>query len=92
MEPTEDIKRKPLTVSQQRVLDFILSFWQENKFSPSIMEITQAMGFASPTASEDHVSRLQRKGFISRKAGVARSIVPTKISDHLERLSNVAES
>jgi len=92
MEPTEEHKKNQLTFSQQRVMDFILMFWRENKFSPSIMEITQAMGFASPTAAEDHVTRLQRKGFISRKAGVALSIVPTKISDHLERLSNVAES
>ena len=67
-----------LTVRQQQILDFIQQRIQQNAAPPTRAELCAHFGFKSPTAAEDHLKALQRKGAIELLAGVARGIrLPT---------------
>ncbi len=63
-----------LTPAQSRVLQFIEAFISREHMPPTQAEITAAMGFASRTATRDHLNALQRKGVLSQQPGAARGI------------------
>jgi repressor LexA len=63
-----------LTVRQQEILQFILSFTREQGFPPTRAEIARALGFRSVNAAEDHLKALTRKGVIEILPGASRGI------------------
>lgn len=63
-----------LTARQQEILDLIRSEIQRTGFPPTRVEISQALGFRSPNAAEDHLKALARKGAITLTAGASRGI------------------
>jgi len=66
--------RPKLTKRQQEVLDFIVRSIQDQGFPPSIREIQGEFGIRSPNGANHHLVALERKGYIRREPGVARSI------------------
>jgi repressor LexA len=62
-----------LTKRQQQVLRFIGDFTSEHGFAPTVREIAQAMKIAIKGA-QDHLSALQRKGYIERRSRTPRTI------------------
>lgn len=70
-----------LTPRQAEILDFILRHRDEQGAPPTRAEIVTAFGFRSPTAAEDHLRALARKGAIDLRAGASRGIrVLTEVS------------
>lgn len=65
---------KGLTEPQKRVLTYIRHFLQENGFAPTAQEIASEFSWGSKTAALDHLRALEKKKFLSRKNGKARSI------------------
>lgn len=65
---------EPLTEKQQRVYDFLVEFYDEHRFAPSMDEICKEMGYASKRAASTILERLQRKGYITRVFRTPRSI------------------
>jgi len=63
-----------LTVRQQDVYDFIVSFQQATGLPPTRAEIAKAMGFRSVNAAGDHLKALYRKGAIDILPGASRGI------------------
>jgi repressor LexA len=63
-----------LTPRQQEILDFIKSTLEVLGAPPTRAEISQAFGFASPNAAEDHLKALAKKGAIVLEPGSARGI------------------
>ena len=63
-----------LTKRQQEVLSFIEVTRTRDGNSPTLREIANHFGFRSPKAAADHVSALQRKGFLSAPARKARAL------------------
>lgn len=66
-----DIK---LTPRQQEILEFIRNTLEVLGAPPTRAEICSAFGFASPTAAEDHLKALAKKGAIVLEPGSARGI------------------
>ena len=64
--------RKPLTPRQQEIFHFIQSCIAE-RYPPTIREIGQRFGF-SEKAAHDHVTAIEKKGYIQRLANSPRSI------------------
>src|SRR3546814_12883968 len=56
------------------MLDFILRHRDEHGAPPTRAEMVTACGFRSPTAAEDHLRALARKGAIDLRAGASRGI------------------
>jgi len=62
------------TDAQLEVLEAIQDFQKKHGFSPSIREIGDRTGRSSTNAVHEILNRLQRDGFISRKAKTGRTI------------------
>ncbi len=63
-----------LTSRQKEVLEFINQFSRQNGGSPTYREIAHHFKFRGPKAATDHVSALERKGYVRRRKGRARGI------------------
>lgn len=62
-----------LTKSQQKVYDYLLDC-QKNGILPSVREICEATGFKSTSSVHAHLKALEKYGYITRKADLARGI------------------
>lgn len=65
--------KKKLTARQQEILDFILGYFQEHSFWPTVREIQQHFDFRSPNAALGHLRALERKQALSRCPSQARA-------------------
>lgn len=64
-----------LTPRQEQILDFIRRSLSERGVPPTRLEIVEEFGFRSPTAAEDHLRALARRGAIELlKGGASRGI------------------
>lgn len=63
-----------LTPRQQQILDFIQQSIKQSGMPPTRADMCRHFGFKSPTAAEDHLKALQRKGVIELLSGVSRGI------------------
>lgn len=70
-----------LTDRQQQVLAFIDAFASKRRLSPTLVEICEHFGFASPNAAKSHLIALEKKGYIKREANVPRSIEVLRLDD-----------
>ena len=65
-----------LTRRQREILDFIESFIQNSGYSPSFEEIAKFFGYRSLATVHEHLSNLERKGYIRRNYNESRSVEP----------------
>jgi repressor LexA len=65
-----------LTKRQREILDFIDSFIQDSGYSPSFEEIAKFFGYRSLATVHEHLSNLERKGYIRRNYNESRSVEP----------------
>ena len=70
-----------LTKRQRRIFDFIRDEIAGNGNAPTIREIADEMGFASPNGVMCHLRALEKKGLINRGSYKSRSI---KLTDEVE--------
>lgn len=64
----------PLTKRQREILSFLSSYTDENGYAPSFEEIAESFGFTSLATVHEHLSNLERKGYIRRGYNESRSI------------------
>jgi repressor LexA len=62
-----------LTERQQSILDFINEYVESNGFPPSVREIGRHFGIY-PATVQDHISALERKGFLQKKRFQSRTL------------------
>jgi repressor LexA len=62
-----------LTLRQQEVLGFLQCYMRDERTWPSFREIEAHFGFKSTNAVMGHLKALERKGYISRVPGQART-------------------
>lgn len=68
-----------LTPRQAEILALIRDAIESTGFPPTRAEISQAFGFRSPNAAEEHLRALARKGAIEIQDGAARGIRLTEM-------------
>ena len=59
---------------QKKILDYILSEIEGRGYPPSVREIAEAVGLASPSTVHAHLEALQRKGYLRRDPTKPRAI------------------
>ena len=64
----------PLTKRQKEILDHIEWFIAERGYAPSFEEIAHYFGYSSLATVHEHLSNLERKGFIRKSYNESRSI------------------
>src|SRR5712692_10601693 len=70
----------PLTRRQREILDFISTHIESKGYAPSFEEIARRFSFTSLATVHEHLSNLERKGYIRRAHNESRAIeiVPPK--------------
>src|ERR1044072_8649540 len=70
----------PLTRRQREILDFIVEQIRTQGYAPSFDEVARRFGFRSLATVHEHLTNLERKGFIRRAHNESRAIeiVPPK--------------
>ena len=69
-----------LTKKQEKVFGFIREKITDRGYGPTIREICDEFGFASPNGAMGHLRALVKKGVISRTANSSRSIELTEMA------------
>jgi len=64
----------PLTKRQRQILDYLSSYSAENGYAPSFEEIAGQFNYNSLATVHEHLSNLERKGYIKRSYNESRSI------------------
>ena len=59
---------------QKKVLEYILGTVEKRGYPPSVREIADAVGLASPSTVHAHLEALQKKGYIRKDATKPRAI------------------
>jgi repressor LexA len=80
-----------LTPRQQRILTVIRDSVERRGYPPSVREIGEAVGLASPSSVAHQLSALQKKGFLRRDPNRPRA-VDVRPSDHGDAASEDAEA
>jgi repressor LexA len=83
-----------LTKRQREILDYVESFLENYGYSPSFEEIASFFGYSSLATVHEHLSNLERKGFLRKNYNKSRSLelVPAEgtLAVDLPLLGNVA--
>ncbi len=64
----------PLTRKQREILDYLMAAIDRQGFAPSFEEIAEAFGYQSLATVHEHLTNLERKGYIRRSYNESRSI------------------
>ena len=64
----------PLTKRQKEILDHIEGFIEQHGYAPSFEEIASEFGYSSLATVHEHLSNLERKGYIRKAYNESRSI------------------
>jgi len=64
----------PLTKRQKEILDYISTFIVDHGYAPSFEEIAESFGYSSLATVHEHLSNLERKGYIRKSYNESRSI------------------
>ncbi len=64
----------PLTKRQKQILDYIEEFIDDKGYAPSFEEIAEDFGYSSLATVHEHLSNLERKGYIRKSYNESRSI------------------
>jgi len=71
----------PLTRRQKEILDHIDGFIAERGYAPSFEEIAHHFGYSSLATVHEHLSNLERKGYIRKSYNESRSIELVKAEE-----------
>lgn len=64
----------PLTPRQREILNFIVSFTEENDYSPSYREIAEHFNLSSTATIAEHIETLKSKGYLRDDVSGVRSL------------------
>jgi repressor LexA len=63
-----------LTKRQKQILDYLNSFIEVNGYSPSFEEIADNFGYSSLATVHEHLTNLERKGYLRKDYNKSRSL------------------
>ncbi len=63
-----------LTKRQREILTYLTEYSSENGYAPSFEEIASQFGYSSLATVHEHLSNLERKGYIKREYNESRAI------------------
>jgi repressor LexA len=64
----------PLTKRQREILDYLAAYAEEHGYAPSFEEIANRFNYNSLATVHEHLSNLERKGYIKRSYNESRAI------------------
>lgn len=68
------MSERPLSSRQQEILEVVRRSVAERGYPPSVREIGQEVGLASPSTVKHHLDALEKRGLIQRRPGSPRAL------------------
>src|SRR5438477_1874058 len=70
----------PLTKRQREILNYLANYTEQNGYAPSFEEIAESFSYNSLDTVHEHLTNLERKGYIKRSYNESRAIeiLPTE--------------
>ena len=68
------VSSKKMPPRRQRILQFLLEFYQENGIPPTVRDIQRACDISSTSVVDYNLDKLEQAGYINRRPDVARGI------------------
>ena len=65
---------KKLSSKQQKIIDFVHSFWVKRSYPPTVRDIVSGCGISSTSVVDYNLDILEREGYIRRHPGISRGI------------------
>jgi repressor LexA len=78
-----------LTGRQQEIWDFLVEFFDEHGYPPTVREIGDAVGLASPSTVHAHLANLERAGYLRRDPTKPRAL---ELTGHRRREASPASA
>ena len=63
-----------LTKRQQEIYDYVVRYAEKNGYPPTVREIGDAIGLASPSTVHAHLANLEREGYLKRDPTKPRAL------------------
>lgn len=78
---------KPMTDTQSKIYDFILSFLSKEKTLPTHVDICERFDYSSPNAAHLHIKALTKKGWLEKGSDKSKraNYKPIFIELHITR-------
>lgn len=70
-----------LTKRQKQILDFIISFIEDNGYAPTFQEIGDYFDLSSPATIHQHIKALEDKGYLKSEYNAKRSLEVLSVKD-----------
>lgn len=72
----------PLTKRQREILNYLATYSEQNGYAPSFEEIAESFNYSSLATVHEHLSNLERKGYIKRAYNESRAIeiLPSEVT------------
>jgi len=70
-----------LTKRQKQILDFIISFIEDNGYAPTFQEIGDYFDLSSPATIHQHIKALEEKGYLKSEYNAKRSLEVLSVKD-----------
>lgn len=64
-----------MSPAQGKVFDYIVGFMARHEYPPTVRQIMEALGYASPSTVQDHIVALREQGYLE---GMGRSLRPAR--------------
>jgi len=68
------VSAMPLTKRQREILNYLATYSEQNGYAPSFEEIAESFSYSSLATVHEHLSNLERKGYIKRAYNESRAI------------------
>jgi repressor LexA len=75
---------KILTDRQRQIYEYVRGYTKERGFPPSVRDICRHFDIQSPQGAQRHLNALEKKGYIKRDPGLARSLSLVSREDEAE--------
>jgi repressor LexA len=79
----------PLTKRQREILNYLTAYTEQNGFAPSFEEIAENFDYNSLATVHEHLTNLERKGYIKRSYNESRAIEILPASDAARHRASV---
>src|SRR5918999_1196164 len=71
---TRPLEAEMLTGRQQEIWDFLVDYVDQHGYPPTVREIGEAVGLASPSTVHAHLANLERAGLLKRDPTKPRAV------------------
>jgi repressor LexA len=77
---------KSLTSTQKEILEYVLTYQEENGRTPTGPEIAEKFGYSQARTAYDHLERIEKKGYLTIRQPSERGLLNLQLTEKAKKL------